>query len=130
MIQEVKTSNAPRAIGSYSQAIRSGDLLFISGQIPLTPNGELKTGSIQDEIKQCFDNIKAIAESCGANLNQTVKYTVYLTNLGFFADVNQVSLSYFNEPFPARATVQISALPRDARVEIDAIVRINQSGTL
>ncbi|MES2663497.1 MAG: Rid family detoxifying hydrolase [Pseudomonadota bacterium] len=119
----ISTANAPQAIGTYSQAIRSGDLLFISGQIPLNPKtGVLIESTIEEEIDQVLENLKAVATAAETNLSRAVKITVFLTDLKDFAAVNKKMAACFSEPYPARAAVQVSALPKGARVEMDAIV--------
>lgn len=124
----VATSDAPGAIGPYAQAIRSGDLLFLSGQIPLDPaTGELVTGDIRAETRRVLDNLVAVLRAGGATFRDVVKTTIFLTDLGNFAAVNEVYAEYAGDPPPARATVQVSALPKGARVEIDAVARVSQS---
>jgi reactive intermediate/imine deaminase len=119
----VFTDQAPKAIGPYSQAIRAGDTVYLSGQIPLDPKtGELVKGDIQQEARRAFDNLKAVAAAAGDGLQQVVRVTIYLTDLGDFAKVNEVMAGYFQEPYPARATVGVAALPRGARIEIDAVM--------
>jgi reactive intermediate/imine deaminase len=119
----VFTDLAPKAIGPYSQAVRAGDTVYLSGQIPLDPkSGELVKGDIQQEARRAFDNLKAVATAAGDGLQQVVRVTIYLTDLGDFAKVNEVMAGYFQEPYPARATVGVAALPRGARIEIDAVM--------
>jgi 2-iminobutanoate/2-iminopropanoate deaminase len=121
----LSTEDAPRAIGPYSQAIVSGDLLFVSGQIPLVAEtGKLREGSIEDQTRQVLDNLAAILAAADASLDDIVKTTIYLTDLGDFATVNGVYGTYFRDSPPARATVQVAALPLGAAVEIDAIARL------
>jgi 2-iminobutanoate/2-iminopropanoate deaminase len=123
--QALQTPNAPAAIGPYSQAIRSGNLVFLSGQIPLDPASmEMVQGGIEDETRQVLENLKAVAKEAGGSLDNAVKLTIYLTNLGDFSAVNEMMKRYFSEPYPARATVQVSALPRGAAVEIEAILAL------
>lgn len=118
----VSTGGAPAAIGPYSQAVVSGDLVFLSGQIPLDPErGTLVGGSIEDETRRVLESLRAVLAAAGLGLDAVVRTTVYLTDLADFPRLNQVYAEFFAEPFPARATVQVSALPRGARVEIDAI---------
>ena len=120
----IATDSAPGAIGTYSQAIEADGTLYLSGQIPLDPvSMELVTDDIQKEIQRVFDNLSAVAQAAGANLNDAVKLTVYLVDLGDFGAVNEVMATYFGEPYPARAAVQVAALPKGARVEVDAILR-------
>lgn len=119
----IYTDRAPKAIGPYSQAVRAGNMVFLSGQIPLDPKtGELVAGDIVLETRRVFDNLKAVAETAGDGLKDVVRVTIYLTDLGNFAKVNEVMAEYFHEPYPARATLGVAALPKGARVEIDAIM--------
>jgi reactive intermediate/imine deaminase len=123
--QIIDTPLAPKAIGTYSQAVRAGDTLYISGQIPLDPaSGQLVTGDIEAEIRRVFDNITAIAQAAGGSLAQAVKLTVFLTDLVHFAKVNEVMATYFSEPYPARAAVGVASLPRGARVEVECILSL------
>ncbi|HSC46564.1 MAG TPA: RidA family protein [Gammaproteobacteria bacterium] len=117
------TDLAPKAIGPYSQAVRAGGLVFLSGQIPLDPkSGELVSGDIAAEARRAFENLKAVAEAAGGGFKNVVRVTVYLTDLGHFAAVNEVMASYFQEPYPARVTIGVASLPRGARIEIDAFM--------
>jgi reactive intermediate/imine deaminase len=119
----IHTDNAPKAIGTYSQAVRVGDTVYMSGQIPLDPKTmELVTGDIEKEIRRVFDNLKAVAEAAGGSLAQAVKVNVFLTDLANFAKVNEVMAQYIPEPYPARAAVGVAQLPRGARVEIEAVL--------
>ena len=119
----IYTDRAPKAIGPYSQAVRAGNMVFLSGQIPLDPKtGELVSGDIGLEARRVFDNLKAVAETAGDGLKDVVRVTIYLTDLGNFTKVNEVMAEYFHEPYPARATIGVAALPKGARVEIDAIM--------
>ena len=121
----IQTDKAPKAIGTYSQAVRAGDLVFLSGQIPLDPaTGTLVSGDIEAEIRRVFDNLAAIAEAAGANLGACVKLTVFLTDLAHFAKVNEIMATYFVAPYPARAAVGVAALPRGARVEMECILSL------
>lgn len=118
----VSTPNAPAAIGTYSQAVRADDTLYLSGQIGLDPaTGQLVEG-IESQIHRVFANLKAVAEAAGASLADVVKLTVYLTDLGNFARVNEAMAKYFIQPYPARAVVGVASLPRGALVEADAII--------
>ncbi len=122
----ISTENAPQAIGPYSQAVKTGNLIFISGQIPLNPStGDLVSGSIEDEANQVLNNLKSICEEAGYSLEDVVKITIFLTDLGNFASVNEVMKQHFQEPYPARATVEVSGLPLGVNVEIEAIVSTN-----
>jgi reactive intermediate/imine deaminase len=119
----IHTDRAPKAIGTYSQAVRVGDTVYMSGQIPLDPaTMELVTGDIEKEIRRVFENLKAVAEAAGGSLAQAVKVNVYLTDLANFAKVNEVMAQYISEPYPARAAVGVSQLPRGSRVEIEAVL--------
>lgn len=119
----IATPEAPHAIGPYSQAIRHGQMVFLSGQIPLVPaTMTLVEGDFDAEAVQVFENLKAVAAAAGGSLADTVKLTIFLTDLARFAEVNEVMTRYFDAPYPARATVQVSALPRGAQIEIDAIL--------
>ena len=122
----ISTKNAPQAIGPYSQAVKTGNLMFISGQIPLNPEtGDLVSGSIEDEANQVLNNIKSICEAAGNSLEDIVKITIFLTDLDNFATVNEVMKAHFSEPYPARATIEVSGLPLGVNVEIEAIVSTN-----
>ena len=122
----VSTENAPQAIGPYSQAVKAGNLMFISGQIPLDPKtGDLVSESIEEQAKQVLDNVKSICEAAGSSLDDIVKISIFLTDLNNFSVVNDVMKEYFSEPYPARATVEVSGLPLGVNVEIEAIVLIN-----
>lgn len=119
----IHTERAPQAIGTYSQAVRAGDTVFLSGQIPLDPaTKELVTGDIEAEVRQVFENLKAVAEAAGGSLAQAVKVNVYLTDLTHFAKVNEVMAQYFPQPYPARAAVGVAQLPRGARVEAECVL--------
>jgi len=122
----VATDRAPRAIGPYSQAIRAGNLLFASGQIPIDPaTGEFVAGGVAEQTEQVMRNLSAVFEAAGANLTQVVKTTVFLLDMDDFTAMNQVYGRFFGEQPPARATVQAARLPRDAKVEIEAIAVID-----
>jgi len=123
--QTIHSDNAPAAIGTYSQAVSVGDLVFISGQIPLVPaTMEIVDGDFVARTRQVFENLKAIAEEAGGSLSDAVKLTIFLTDLDNFAAVNEVMAEYCSEPYPARAAVQVSALPKGVDVEADAILAI------
>jgi reactive intermediate/imine deaminase len=123
--ETIHTDGAPAAIGTYSQAVKTGSLVFISGQIPLVPaTMEVVDGDFAARARQVFDNLKAIAESAGGTLNDAVKLTIFLTDLDNFAAVNEVMARYFDEPYPARAAVQVAALPKGVDVEADAILAL------
>ena len=119
----IHTTAAPAAIGTYSQAVRAGDTVYVSGQIPLDPDtGELVDGDIAAQIIRVFDNLKAVTEGAGLTLQDAVKITVYLTDLGNFATVNEIMARYFDQPYPARAALGVASLPKGAEVEADAIL--------
>lgn len=124
--QIISTPDAPQAIGTYSQAVRIGPTVYISGQIPLDPaTGQLVSGDIEVEIRRVFDNLAAIAKAAGGSLRHAVRVTVYLIDLAHFAKVNEVMAQYFPEPWPARAALGVAQLPRGARVEIDCILHLD-----
>jgi reactive intermediate/imine deaminase len=126
--QQIQTDAAPKAIGSYSQAIRTGQTVYVSGQIPLDPaTMKAVDGTFEQQIEQVFENLKAVAEAAGGSLAETAKLTVYLTDLANFSQVNEVMARFFNEPFPARAAIGVSALPLGVAVEIDAILELDSS---
>ncbi|MFO1400380.1 MAG: RidA family protein [Steroidobacteraceae bacterium] len=119
----IHTEHAPKAIGTYSQAVRVGNTVYVSGQIPLDPvSGQLLSGDIEAEIRRVFDNLAAIATAAGGSLANVAKLTVFLTDLGHFPKVNEIMATYFREPYPARAAVGVAALPRGARVEMECIL--------
>lgn len=119
----IQTERAPRAIGAYSQAVRTGDTVYLSGQIPLDPDTMTPVeGGMDAQIRRVFDNLQAVAEAAGGSLNDIVKLNVYLTDLSHFALVNEIMASYFDQPYPARAAVGVAALPRGAAVEMDAVM--------
>ena len=121
--QPVHTDAAPAAIGPYSQAVRHGNTVWLSGQVPLDPTtGTLVTGDIAAETRQVFANLRAVCAAAGGSFDDIVRVGIYLTDLGDFAAVNAEMAATFAEPFPARSTIQVSALPRGARVEVDAIL--------
>lgn len=120
----ISTPNAPSAIGTYSQAIRCGDTIYLSGQIGLDPQSMRLADGIDAQVRRVFDNLKAVAEAAGGSLADAVKLTIYLTDLGHFAKVNEIMAAYFNQPYPARAAVGVASLPRAALVEADAILVI------
>ena len=121
--EPVATERAPAAIGPYSQAVRAGGSVYLSGQIPLDPaTGELVAGDIGMQARRVFDNLRAVCEAAGASLDDVVRVGIYLMDLGDFAAVNAVMADYFAAPYPARSTIQVSGQPRGARIEVDAIV--------
>ncbi|MCX7571976.1 RidA family protein [Tumebacillus sp. DT12] len=119
--QIISTTNAPAAIGPYSQAVKAGNMIFTSGQIPLLPNGELLTGSIQEQTHQVFKNLQAVLAEAGATLNDVVKAGVFIADMNQFGEINEVYAQYFGDHRPARSTVQVARLPKDVGVEIDLI---------
>ncbi|MFZ1642215.1 MAG: RidA family protein [Candidatus Contendobacter sp.] len=119
----IHTDQAPAAIGTYSQAVKVGDTVYLSGQIPLDPASmQLVEGGMETQIRRVFDNLAAVARAAGGSLADTVKLNVFLTDLGHFALVNQVMAEYFKGPCPARAAIGVAALPRGAQVEMDAVL--------
>jgi reactive intermediate/imine deaminase len=119
----IATDRAPAAIGPYSQATCSGNLVFLSGQIPLDPStGQLVEGDIATQTRRVFDNLSAVCAAAGGSLEQVVRVGIYVVDLGDFAAVNAVMAEYFASPYPARSTIEVSGLPRGARVEVDAIL--------
>ena len=124
----IQTDRAPQAIGTYSQAVRCGNTVYLSGQIPLDPASmELVTGDMEVQIRRVFDNLVAVAEAAGGSLADVAKLNVFLLDLGHFALVNEIMASYFQEPYPARAAVAVAALPKGAQVEMDAVMEIEAS---
>jgi 2-iminobutanoate/2-iminopropanoate deaminase len=122
MKEAVSSPDAPKAIGPYSQAVRAGQLLFVSGQVPLDPaTGQLVEGDIAAQTRRVFANLAAVLKAGGRTFADVVRTTVFLADMNDFAAVNEVYGTYFSEPYPARATVQVARLPKDARVEIDVI---------
>jgi reactive intermediate/imine deaminase len=121
----IQTPDAPAAIGTYSQAVRAGDTVYVSGQIPLDPvTGQLVSGDIDAEIRRVFDNLLAIVKAAGGSFDNIVKLTVFLTDLAHFPRVNEIMATYFAQPYPARAAVGVAALPRGARVEMECILAL------
>lgn len=119
----IHTPQAPQAIGPYSQAVRAGDTVYLSGQIPLDPKTmQMVTGDIDAEIRRVFENLKAVAQAAGGSLANAVKVNVFLTDLAHFARVNEIMATYCTQPFPARAAIGVAQLPRGARVEIECIL--------
>ncbi|MBX3662925.1 MAG: RidA family protein [Burkholderiales bacterium] len=122
--QPVHTTAAPQAIGTYSQAVRCGDTVYLSGQIGLDPATMQMVDGIDAQIRRVFDNLKAVAAAAGGSLDDCVKVNVYLTDLGHFARVNEIMATYFREPYPARAAIGVASLPRNALVEVDAVMHL------
>ncbi len=119
----IRTADAPAAVGPYSQAVRSGDLVFASGQIPLTPDGVQVAGDVQAQARQCIANVTAVLAAAGLTLADVVKTTVFLTDMDDFAAVNEVYAEHFREPWPARSAIGVAALPKGAEVEVEVIAR-------
>lgn len=121
--QPVRTADAPAAIGPYSQATRCGNLVFLSGQLPMdAATGELVEGDIAAQARRAFDNLRAICQAAGGSLDDVARVGLYLTDLSQFAVVNAVMAEYFSEPYPARSTIEVSALPKAAQFEVDAVM--------
>lgn len=122
----IHTDSAPQAIGTYSQAVQCGNTVYLSGQIPLVPDTmEMVEGNMETQIRRVFDNLSAVAEAAGGTLADIARLNIFLTDLGHFPLVNQVMADYFQEPYPARAAVGVASLPKDAAVEMDAILVLN-----
>ncbi len=121
----IHTDKAPQAIGTYSQAVRCGNTVYMSGQIPLDPASmQLVEGDMGAQIRRVFDNLAAVAEAAGGSLSNVAKLNVFLPDLGHFALVNEIMAEYFQQPYPARAAVGVAALPKDAQVEMDAVMEL------
>lgn len=126
--QIIHTDRAPQAIGTYSQAVRCGTTVYLSGQIPLDPTTmELVSGDMEAQIRRVFENLRAVAEAAGGSLQDTAKLNVFLTDLAHFPIVNQVMAEYFAQPYPARAAIGVASLPRGAAVEMDGILELNHA---
>ena len=122
----IQTSDAPAAIGTYSQAVKAGETVYLSGQIPLDPQSmEIVSGEIENQIKQVFSNLRAVCEAAGGSIQDIVKLNIYLTDLSNFSTVNEIMATVFETPYPARAAIGVSALPKGAEVEMDAIMVLN-----
>lgn len=123
--QIIHTDNAPQAIGTYSQAVKVGATVYLSGQIPLDPaTMQLVPGDMGTQIRRVFDNLSAVATAAGGSLNDVVKLNIFLTDLSHFALVNEIMAEYFQQPYPARAAIGVAALPKDAGVEMDGVMEI------
>ena len=121
----IHTDRAPQAIGTYSQAVRAGDTVYLSGQVPFDPaTMQLVTGDIEVQTRRVFENLKAVAEAAGGSLGHAVKLTIFLTDLASFAKVNEVMATYFAKPYPARSTIGVAALPRGAQIEIECVLHL------
>ena len=124
-MKPISTPDAPAAIGTYSQAVRAGDTVYLSGQIPLDPKTmKLVEGDFESHAKRVFENLRAVCRAAGGDFDRVMRVTVYLTDLANFAKVNEVMATYFREPYPARAAVGVASLPRGALVEIDAVMHL------
>ena len=123
----VHTDAAPKAIGTYSQAVRCGSTVYLAGQIGLDPATMEIVPGIEPQIRRVFDNLRAVAQAAGGSLGDVVKLTVYLTDLGHFARLNEIMATYFSEPYPARAAVGVASLPRGALVEVDAVMHLDKA---
>lgn len=123
--QIIHTDRAPKAIGTYSQAVKAGNVVYLSGQIPLDPaTMELVSGDFDAEVRRAFDNMKAVVEKAGGTLDQVVKLTLFLTDLAHFPKVNEIMATYFKEPYPARSTVGVSQLPKGSRFEVECVLHL------
>ncbi|MGD8235746.1 MAG: RidA family protein [Chromatiales bacterium] len=121
----IKTDKAPQAIGTYSQAVKTGTTVYLSGQIPLVPETmEMVEGDMEAQVRRVFDNLQAVAQAAGGSLDDIAKLNIFLTDLGNFALVNTIMAEYFNEPYPARAAIGVASLPREAGVEMDAVMEL------
>ena len=127
-MKPISTPDAPAAIGTYSQAVRAGDTVYLSGQIPLDPKSmKIVEGDFEAQTRRVFDNLRAVCRAAGGDFDRVVRITVYLTDLANFAKVNEVMATYFREPFPARAAIGVASLPRASLVEIDAVMYLGAS---
>lgn len=121
----IQTDKAPQAIGTYSQAVKAGTTVYLSGQIPLVPESmEMVSDDFEAQARQVFENVKAVCEAAGGTINDLAKVNIYLTDLSHFSMVNDIMSSYFNKPYPARAAIGVKALPKDAQIEIDGIMEL------
>jgi reactive intermediate/imine deaminase len=123
--QSFHTERAPQAIGTYSQAVRAGDTVYLSGQVPFDPaTMQLVGGGVEAQVRRVFDNLKAVAEAAGGSLADAVKLTIFLTDLGHFPQVNETMAAYFSKPYPARSTIGVASLPRGALIEIECVLHL------
>ena len=130
-MQAIQTPKTPLAIGPYSQAIRCGQLVFLSGQIPLAPStNEVVEGGFEKQVIQVFENLKALCQAAGGSLQRVVKLTIYLTDLNQFPILNEVMTRYFFQPYPARSSIEVNALPRGVDIEIDAVMSLEDSQSI
>ncbi len=125
MKEIIKTDKAPQPVGPYSQAVKVGNFLFLSGQIPYTSEGKLAVDTIQEQTRQVLENLKAVLEAADADMNNVVKVTVYLEDMNDFGEMNKIYAEYFKEKPPARAAVEVARLPKDAKIEIELIAYIS-----
>ncbi len=122
----IHTSKAPQAIGTYSQAVKVGDVVYMSGQIPLVPETmEVVEGDFSTQVRRVFDNLSAVAEAAGGRLQDIAKLNIFLTDLSHFGTVNEIMADYFEQPYPARAAIGVASLPKDVPVEMDAVMHID-----
>ena len=122
----IHTDKAPQAIGTYSQAVKVGDVVYLSGQIPLVPETmEVVDGDFSVQVRRVFDNLSAVAEAAGGQLQDIVKLNIFLTDLSYFATVNEIMAEYFTQPYPARAAIGVASLPKDVPVEMDGVMHID-----
>jgi reactive intermediate/imine deaminase len=121
-MKPISTPEAPAAIGTYSQAVRAGDTVYLSGQIPLDPKTMQVVEGFENQVKRVFENLQAVCKAAGGDFSKVVRVTVYLTDLANFAKVNEVMATYFTQPYPARAAIGVASLPRGSLVEIDAVM--------
>lgn len=127
MKQIIDTNKAPRAVGIYSQAVKAGNTIYFSGQIPLDPETmEMESGDFKNHVHRVFKNIAAVAKAAGGNLTQIVKLTIYLTNIKNFSIVNEVMKNYYEEPYPARSVIAVKHLPKNSLIEIDAVMVLSE----
>ena len=123
-MKPISSPDAPAAIGPYSQAVRAGDTVYLSGQIPLDPKTMQVVEGFENQVKRVFENLRAVCRAAGGDFDRVVRVTIYLTDLGKFSIVNDLMAQYFSEPFPARVTIGVASLPRGAAVEIDAVMHL------
>ena len=123
-MKTISTPEAPAAIGTYSQAVRAGDTVYLSGQIPLDPKSMQIVEGFDHQVRRVFDNLQAVCEAAGGDFTKVVRVTIYLVDLANFPKVNEIMATYFREPYPARVTVGVSSLPRGSQVEIDAVMHL------
>ncbi len=123
----IHTPNAPEAIGTYSQAVKVGDVVYLSGQIPLVPETmTVVEGDFSTQVRRVFDNLTAVAEAAGGSLQDIVKLNIFLTDLSYFGTVNEIMADYFEQPYPARAAIGVASLPKDVPVEMDAVMHLGE----